>query len=155
VQDPNPALRATLTQSAIKSEVPETRTREMESVLRVASGQTAVLGGLMEDSFVGTRDGLPNVSRIPVFGDLFSYRNDTSTKKELVIFLRPLVVKSASIDGDLAAYRRFLPDNDFFRDTRSALPELQDAIGKIERGEPVLPQPNPVVPQAVPPGTRQ
>jgi general secretion pathway protein D len=155
VQDPNPALRATLTQSAIKSEVPETRTREMESVLRVASGQTAVLGGLMEDSFVGTRDGLPNVSRIPVLGDLFSYRNDTSTKKELVIFLRPLVVKSASMDGDLAAYRRFLPDNEFFRDTRSALPELQEAIGKIERGEPVLPQPNPVVPPAVPPGPPQ
>ena len=69
-----------------------------------------------------------------------------------MIFLRPLVVRNASIDGDLAAYRRFLPDGDFFRDTRSALPEFQDAIGRIERGEMPLQQPNPAVPDAGPPG---
>ncbi len=152
VQDPNPSLRATLTQPAIQSLIPETRTREMESVLRVASGQIAVLGGLMEDSFVGNRDGIPHASRIPVFGDLFSYRNDTSTKKELVIFIRPLVVRSASIDGDLAGYKRFLPDDGFFRDTRPPMPEFQDAMDRIERGEPPVGTPNPVVPDPVTPG---
>jgi general secretion pathway protein D len=151
-QDPNPSLRGTLTQPGIESLIPETRTREMESVLRVASGQTAILGGLMEDSFEGARDGIPHVSRIPVFGDLFSYRNDKSTKKELVIFMRPLVIRNASIDGDLAGYRRFLPDNEFFRDTQPPMPEFQDAMSRIERGEMPASNPNPVVPEPPSPG---
>ena len=70
VQDPNPALRGTLTQPAIQNPIPETRTREMQSVLRIASGKTAVLGGLMLDSFEGSREGLPIAGRIPIFGDL-------------------------------------------------------------------------------------
>jgi type II secretory pathway component GspD/PulD (secretin) len=127
----------------------------MESILRVASGQIAVLGGLMEDSFVGKRNGLPNVSRIPVFGDLFSYRDDTSTKKELVIFLQPQVVRNASIDGDLSGYRRHLPDKDYFRDTHAPLPEFQEAIGRIERGEMPQSTPNPAVPEPPAPGAPQ
>jgi general secretion pathway protein D len=152
VQDPNPSLRGAIPGTSIESLIPVTRTREMESILRVASGQTAVLGGLMEDSFVGKRNGLPNVSRIPVFGDLFSYRDDKSTKKELVIFLQPQVVRSASIDGDLAGYRRFLPDKDYFRDTHPPMPEFQEAIGRIERGEMPASTPSPVVPEPPAPG---
>lgn len=154
-QDPNPSLRATLTQPAIESLIPETRTREMESVLRVASGQTAILGGLMEDGFVGSRQGLPNASRIPVLGDLFSYRDDKATKKELVILLRPLVVRNASIEsGDLAGFRRYVPDGEFFRDTQGPVPEFQEAMGRIERGEmPTTPAPNPIVPDPPAPGT--
>ncbi|MCM2327468.1 MAG: secretin N-terminal domain-containing protein [Lysobacter sp.] len=155
VQDPNPSLRGSLTQPAIVSKIPVTRTREMESVLRVASGQTAVLGGLMEDTFEGNRSGIPNVSRIPVFGDLFSYRSDFSQKKELVIFLRPVVVRNASTDGDLSAYRRYLPDTDFFRDTQPALPELERQVGRIQRGEMPESTPNPVVPEPPAPGAPQ
>ena len=152
VQDPNPSLRGTLPGTSIESLIPITRTREMESILRVASGQIAVLGGLMEDSFTGKRNGLPNVSRIPIFGDLFSYRDDTSTKKELVIFLQPQVVRNASIDGDLSGYRRHLPDKDYFRDTHAPVPEFQEAIGRIERGEMPQSSPNPVVPEPPVPG---
>jgi general secretion pathway protein D len=152
VQDPNPSLRGTIPGTSIESLIPVTRTREMESILRVASGQTAVLGGLMEDSFVGSRNGLPNVSRIPVLGDLFSYRDDKSTKKELVIFLQPQVVRNASTDGDLAGYRRFLPDKDYFRDTHPPVPEFQEAIGRMERGEMPASTPSPVVPDPPAPG---
>jgi len=66
VNDPNPALAA----ARVTSPIPVTQTREMESVLKVGSGQTAVLGGLMVDSFESNRDGLPLASRIPIFGDL-------------------------------------------------------------------------------------
>ncbi len=76
VKDPNPSLAA----ANVTSLIPITQTREMESVLKVASGQTAVLGGLMLDSFEGKREGLPLASRIPVFGDLFSNRNDRAMK---------------------------------------------------------------------------
>ncbi len=153
VQDPNPSLRGTIPGTSIESLIPVTRTREMESILRVASGQTAVLGGLMEDSFVGKRNGLPNVSRIPVFGDLFSYRDDKSTKKELVIFLQPQVIRSASTDGDLSSYRRLLPGNEFFKDTQPPVPEFQKAMGEIERGEMPGTKPVPVVPEPPAPGS--
>ena len=145
VSDPNPALAA----ARVTSLIPVTQTREMESILKIGSGQTAVLGGLMLDSFDGKRDGLPIASRIPFLGDLVSYRNDTASKSELVIFIRPMVVRHASVEGDLAAYRRFLPDNEFFRDTRPlGGKELEKSIREMERGHwPALPTtPVPVVP---------
>ena len=150
--DPNPSLRGTIPGTSIESIIPETRTREMESLLRVASGQTAILGGLMVDSFVGSRAGVPVASRIPVFGDLFSYREDEATKKELVIFIRPLVVRNASVEGDLAEYRRHLPDRGFFKDTESPLPQFQEGLRRLEQGEMPESTPNPVVPPSPVPG---
>lgn len=117
VNDPNPVLA----NARVTSRVPEIQTREMESVLRVASGQTAVLGGLMLDSFENNRDGLPILSRIPVLGDAASYRNDTARKSELVVFMRPIVVREASVESDLAEYRKLLPGRDFFRDPSPSL----------------------------------
>jgi MSHA biogenesis protein MshL len=128
VPDPNPSLAA----AGVTSLIPVTQTREMESVMKVASGQTAILGGLMLDSFVGKRDGLPIASRIPVFGDLVSYRNDVAEKTELVIFIRPMVIRDASMEGDLAAYRRLLPDEQFFHDTRSPLPCFEKGLQRLE-----------------------
>jgi MSHA biogenesis protein MshL len=128
VLDPNPSLAA----AKVESRIPVTQTREMESVLKVGSGQTAILGGLMLDSFEGSRDGLPIASRIPVLGDLVSYRNDTARKTELVIFIRPVVIRNASLDGDLAEYRRFLPGSEFFRDTRAPFPCVERSLARLE-----------------------
>jgi MSHA biogenesis protein MshL len=128
VNDPNPNLAT----ANVINKVPEIQSREFESVLRVASGQTAILGGLMMDSFVGSRDGVPIVSRIPVLGDLASYRNDTTTKSELVVFIRPMVIRDASLEGDLSAYRRFLPDAEFFKDTRAPFPCVEKSLQKLE-----------------------
>jgi MSHA biogenesis protein MshL len=145
VNDPNPAIPSTT-----PNRVPQTQSREMESVLKVGSGQTAILGGLMQDSFEGTRDGLPIASRIPFFGDLVSQRNDVAKKTELVIFIRPLVVKDASVLTDLAGYQRYVPGPDFFKDTQSPMPELQEGLMKLQRGEMPVTKPNPVVPDPVP-----
>jgi MSHA biogenesis protein MshL len=154
VQDPNPSLRGTLTTPSIESKIPVTQTREMESVLRVASGQTAILGGLMVDSFTGSRGGLPLASRIPILGDLVSYRDDTTEKRELVIFLRPVVVRNASVDGDLSDYRRHMPDRRFFKEGEPPVRELHDALRGLHDGEGWRPKltPNPVVPDPPPPG---
>jgi general secretion pathway protein D len=150
VNDPNPDLARV----NVVNRVPEIQSREFESVLRVPSGQTAILGGLMQDSFEGQRDGMPILSRIPVLGDAVSYRNDTSRKTELVIFLRPMVVRDASLDGDLAEYRRYMPDREFFRDTHAPLPGLERNLQRMERGQ--LPDmrgtENPVVPPPPPGG---
>ena len=118
VDDPNPAL------GAVKNQVPQIQTREFETVLRIPSGQTAVLGGLMQDSFEAKRDGLPIVSRWKFFGDAVSSRNDTGKKTELVIFLRPLVIKDASIETDFSDYRRLLPDKSFFNEAEPLIPSL-------------------------------
>jgi general secretion pathway protein D len=139
VKDPNPDLA----RAGQTNLVPVIRSREFESVLRIPSGSTAILGGLMEDKFIGTKGGVPIITRIPFLGELVSYRDDTSSKRELVIFLRPVVVRDPSLDGDLAAYRRYLPGQDFFDDTRTVgSRRWEDELQRIERGE--MPKADPV-----------
>lgn len=112
VQDPNPALANAIV--PVVSNIPVIQAREMESILKVASGQVAVMGGLMQDSVNNLKDGIPGLSQLPVVGDVFSYRNETSTKTELVIFMRPVVIKEASLNGDYKDFREFTPEQDFF-----------------------------------------
>lgn len=108
VEDPNPALSNAIV--PVKSKVPVIQTREMESILKVTSGQIAVMGGLMQDSINNLRDEVPGLGRIPLIGNAFNMRNEKVSKSELVIFMRPIVVKDASIEGDYKDYRYLLPD---------------------------------------------
>jgi general secretion pathway protein D len=103
VKDPNPAL------GSVVSNIPVIQARELESIMKVNSGQIAMMGGLMQDSVDNAKDGIPLLSSIPLVGNLFSYRNENSTKTELVIFMRPMVVKDASVNGDYKDYRYLLP----------------------------------------------
>ena len=105
--DPNPVLA----QNNLINRIPEVQTREMESVLRVQSGDIAILGGLMQDSRNNNSDEVPGLNRLSVLGDLFKYRNDSSSKSELVIFLRPTVLLDASLDADLKDFRSTLPNS--------------------------------------------
>jgi general secretion pathway protein D len=107
VNDPNPVLA----EEGIINQIPEIQIQEVESVLKVFSGQTAVLGGLMQDSLQTQTDGLPAISRVPILGNLFSFRDDRASKTELVIFIRPVVVRQPSVDADLSDYRELLPKN--------------------------------------------
>jgi MSHA type pilus biogenesis protein MshL len=103
--DPNPLLAEAGTINLI----PEIQVREIESILRINGGDVAIIGGLMQDSSSQNKRGFPVLSQLPLIGDLFSYRDDNYTKTELVIFLRPIVIKNASLSGDLHEYRVFLP----------------------------------------------
>lgn len=107
-QDPNPAL-------TVANEVPQIRTREIESMLRVQSGDVAVLGGLMEDRMENKSGRFPGLGDVPLFGEIFTTRNNASTKTELVVVLRPTVIKDASISGDFKQFGNALPDNGFFQ----------------------------------------
>lgn len=109
VQDPNPALANAVV--PVVSNVPVIQTREMESVLKVSSGQVAVMGGLMQDSVNNFKDAIPGVSRIPFLGEALAFRNEKSTKTELVIFMRPVVVKNASLTGDFKDFSTYLPND--------------------------------------------
>lgn len=103
--DPNPNIP-----TGLSNLVPEIETREMESVMRIGNGDIAVLGGLMQDSINYKDDGIPLLSRLPGVGSLFSYKNETNAKTELVIFLRPIVVREASLEGDYRNYETSLPN---------------------------------------------
>lgn len=131
VNDPSPPLA----DAGVVSKIPEIQTREMESILKVSSGQTAIMGGLMQDSVDNLKDAIPGLSKLPVIGGAFAYRNETSTKSELVIFLRPIVIKEASLDGDYKAYRNFLPDEKFLLDKRDAENPLIESA-KVEAARP-------------------
>ncbi len=116
-EDPNPSIPA-----GIKNYVPQIRTREIESVMRVTSGEVAVLGGLMEDGVNWKTGRVPVLGQIPLIGELFNTRNNAATKSELVIFLRPIIIKDPSLNGDYAGYRSQLPGADFFEQSREAQP---------------------------------
>lgn len=96
VNDPNPALqRNTLTtglEAPIISQIPEIEVKEMETLMRVHSGQVAVMGGLMKDESTKDTNGLPVLGRLPGFGFLFGSQAQSAKKTELVIFLRPVVM---------------------------------------------------------------
>ncbi len=112
VPDPNPSLNsAQFTGDPIINQgIPEIQVREMESMLQINSGNTAVLGGLMQDQIQRNTDKAPGLSDIPLAGRLFTGRNDVNRKTELVIFLRPTVIKSASLESDeLKSYKQYLP----------------------------------------------
>ena len=106
VQDPNPEL----VKVNVQSLVPQIQVREMDSILRIQSGQTAVLGGLIQDSVDVNKSGTPFLSELPSIGDLFSYRDNRISRSELVIFLRPRVIRNASLNGELADYREHMPE---------------------------------------------
>jgi len=97
VNDPSPAL----TDAGVWSmRFLRFRFAKSESILKVFSGQTAVLGGLMQDSLDASTSGLPGLSKLPGLGNLFSYRDDIASKTELIVFIRPVVIKQPSLDGD-------------------------------------------------------
>ena len=123
ISDPNPDLA----RAGVQNLIPQLRMREMESLIKVNSGQIAVLGGLIEDSVNDVEDTIPIINSIPFIGSFFSSRNRNNTKTELVIFMRPIVVKDPSIDGDFRSFRTMIPGEDFIsrpNPGKAGLPEF-------------------------------
>lgn len=106
VNDPNPEFEA----AGVVSEIPVIQVREIESILQVNSGDTAIIGGLMQDTRDDNNSGVPFLSSIPIIGGLFSYTDNSREKSELVIFIKPVVINHASIATELSDYQKYLPD---------------------------------------------
>ena len=115
--DPAPRLA----QSNFDNLIPEIQVREMESLLQVASGQMVVMGGLMQNKTDKNKQGVPLLSALPWIGHLFSFRDDDFTKTELVIFLRPTVVKGAALGFKLEDHGRHLPGVDISSPRQEAI----------------------------------
>ncbi len=113
----DPAVPVALAQApqtvnvAVANRIPVIAVRESESVMRVGSGQLAILGGLMQDSQIKDDESVPGFSELPAVGEAFNFRERTQTKTELVVFLRPTVIRTPDIGSDLTSFRRYLPEN--------------------------------------------
>ncbi|MCP5217875.1 MAG: type II secretion system secretin GspD [Burkholderiaceae bacterium] len=114
-----------------------TNKRAIESSVLVDDGAIVVLGGLMEDEYTESEDKVPGLGDIPVVGNLFKSRNRSITKSNLMVFLRPVVVRDA-VDSEAFSLSRY----ELMRAAQGRTQPEPSSVLKINQS-PVLP---PVVP---------
>lgn len=118
VEDPGVQFVADSNNIDISSLVPELNVQEIDSVIKVRSGQPIVMGGLLQDRVESTQQGVPVLSEVPMFGALFRDQTDRVQKTELVILLKATIVPNGegSIhDTDKDIYRQFSSDRRPFK----------------------------------------
>jgi general secretion pathway protein D len=74
---------------------PTTNKRTIESTVLVDDGSIVVLGGLLQDEYSGNKDKVPGLGDVPLFGNLFKNEVRSRKKTNLMVFLRPVVVRDA------------------------------------------------------------
>jgi general secretion pathway protein D len=84
---------------------PTTNKRTIETNVLVDDGSVVVLGGLLQDDFTGTQEKVPGLGDLPFFGALFKSEARTRKKTNLMVFLRPVVVRDASAADRLSIDR--------------------------------------------------
>jgi general secretion pathway protein D len=82
-----------------------TRKRSIESQVIVDDGAMLAIGGLMEDSYTGSNSKVPGLGDVPVLGGLFRSESRSRKKTNLMVFLRPVVVRSAEDTNKLSMDR--------------------------------------------------
>ncbi len=82
-----------------------TNKRSLDTTVVVDDGNTIVLGGLIEDSVTENTQAVPFLGRIPVLGWLFKYRTEKKTKTNLMVFLRPVIVRNPDDSYGFSASR--------------------------------------------------
>ncbi len=122
---------------------PTTSKRSIESNVLVEDGSIIVLGGLLEDSYQQAEDKVPLMGDIPVLGNLFRSENRSRRKTNLMVFLRPVVVRDAAASDAL-----MLDRYDAIRALQQAAQPAPSAVMRSVSGAPVLPS---LRPDAAPP----
>ena len=84
---------------------PTTSKRTIESTVLVDDGSIVVLGGLLQDKYSGNQDKVPGLGDVPVFGNLFKSEARTRNKTNLMVFLRPVVVRDGQAVDQLSMDR--------------------------------------------------
>lgn len=70
-----------------------TNKRSIKTTVLVEDGQTLVLGGLIDDQLSDTKEKVPLLGDIPILGNLFRYRTTTKSKRNLMVFLHPTILR--------------------------------------------------------------
>jgi len=81
---------------------PTTTKRSIESTVLVDDGSIVVLGGLLQDEYAGNEDKIPVVGDVPFLGNLFKSESRSRKKTNLMVFLRPVVVRDAQTSDALS-----------------------------------------------------
>jgi len=107
--------------SSVRSETNQagitTNKRSIETTVLVGDGEAIVLGGLIQDNVENTGDKVPGLGDIPLLGSLFRSEKRTRKKTNLMVFLRPAVVRSQETMSGLTDSRY-----DYIRNIYSAFP---------------------------------
>ena len=88
------ASRVTRTTSS-DIDSPTIQQRRLRTRVSLSDGEALVLGGLIQEGTQRSTDGVPVLSRLPVLGGLFRNRSDSLDRTELLIFVRPHVIRDA------------------------------------------------------------
>jgi general secretion pathway protein D len=75
---------------------PTVSERKVKSSISVAAGQTVLLAGLIQEQQSGSRSGIPLLDEIQGLGDVFSHQDKTGTRTELIIFIRPQIIRDGT-----------------------------------------------------------
>lgn len=117
-----------------------TNKRSIESNVLVESGNIIVLGGLVEDRVTGDEEKVPGLGDVPVLGQFFRYDNRRRQKTNLMVFLRPVVVRNEDQAQGIVTNRY-----DYMRQLQQEnQPERRFGLPNMEA--PVLPSRRPVDP---------
>jgi len=110
-----------------------TNKRSIESTVLVEDGGIIVLGGLLQDEYGGNQDKVPGLGDVPIFGNLFRSEARSRKKTNLMVFLRPVVVRDARQSATLALDR--------YEWMRAAQQQAQPAPSRVHPidSAPVLP----------------
>jgi len=111
-----------------------TNKRSIESSVLVEDGGIVVLGGLLQDDFGNSQERVPGLGDVPLFGNLFRADSRSRKKTNLMVFLRPVVVRDGASTENLSLSR--------YEQMRSVQMEVQPAAtpGIPAIGSPVLPE---------------
>ncbi len=90
-------------QGAVVDDLPSATTAELTTNVMVPNGATLVIGGLMEDEDDYQSQGLPGLSRWPVVGHLFGFKDKLDKRRELVVLLTPHIWSPESAGQEMAA----------------------------------------------------
>ena len=112
---------------------PTTNKRSIESNVVVEDGAIVVLGGLLTDEYSGGVEKVPGLGDLPIFGNLFKGEKRGRTKTNLMVFLRPVVVRDAASTDTLSLDRY-----DMMRGAQKDAQPTQSMMVPINAG-PVLP----------------
>lgn len=147
--------------SSVASQVPNQgpilNKRDIETNVIVDDGQILVLGGLIENNYKDSTSGIPWLSQIPILGALFRYDNSARTKTNLLVFLRPYVLRDKGQDQEITASRmQFMEDKQSqFKPSTMLLPvpempKLEDVTAPIVAPGTPVPRSAPTIPGGVP-----
>ena len=115
---------------------PTTSKRTIESTVLVDDGSIIVLGGLLQDKFTGNQEKIPYLGDIPVMGALFRSDTRVRSKTNLMVFLRPVVMRSAA-DSSVVSMDRY----DLIRGAQQQNQPVPNSMVPINEA-PVLPAAN-------------